>query len=53
LGKGGKNDLYQRLNDEAKIVICEPSGIDLALGHKGRALLKVTSKGVSAHGSAA
>jgi putative selenium metabolism hydrolase len=33
-------------------VICEPSGLDLALGHKGRALLKVTSKGVSAHGSA-
>ena len=34
------------------VVICEPSGLDLALGHKGRALLKVTSKGVSAHGSA-
>lgn len=34
------------------VVICEPSGLDLALGHKGRALLKVVSKGVSAHGSA-
>ena len=34
------------------VVICEPSGLDLALGHKGRAMLKVTSKGVSAHGSA-
>jgi putative selenium metabolism hydrolase len=34
------------------VVICEPSGLDLALGHKGRALIKVTSKGVSAHGSA-
>ncbi len=33
-------------------VICEPSGLDLALGHKGRTLIKVTSKGVSAHGSA-
>ncbi|RLC10907.1 MAG: YgeY family selenium metabolism-linked hydrolase [Deltaproteobacteria bacterium] len=34
------------------VVICEPSSLDLALGHKGRALLKVTSKGISAHGSA-
>jgi putative selenium metabolism hydrolase len=34
------------------VVICEPSNLDLSLGHKGRALLKVTSKGVSAHGSA-
>jgi len=34
------------------VVICEPSGLDLSLGHKGRALLKVTSTGVSAHGSA-
>jgi len=34
------------------VVICEPSGLNLALGHKGRALLKVTTKGVSAHGSA-
>jgi len=34
------------------VVICEPSRLDLALGHKGRALLKVTSKGISAHGSA-
>lgn len=33
-------------------VICEPSGLDLALGHKGRALIKVTSAGVSAHGGA-
>ena len=33
-------------------VICEPSGLDLALGHKGRALLKVVSTGISAHGSA-
>jgi putative selenium metabolism hydrolase len=34
------------------VVICEPSGLNLALGHKGRALIKVTTKGVSAHGSA-
>jgi len=34
------------------VVICEPSGLDLSLGHKGRALLKATTRGVSAHGSA-
>jgi len=34
------------------VVICEPSELNLALGHKGRALLKLTTKGVSAHGSA-
>jgi acetylornithine deacetylase/succinyl-diaminopimelate desuccinylase-like protein len=34
------------------VVICEPSGLDLALGHKGRAMLKVISQGISAHGSA-
>ena len=33
-------------------IICEPSNLDLSLGHKGRALFKVTAKGVSAHGSA-
>jgi putative selenium metabolism hydrolase len=40
----------ERLPDYA--VICEPSGLNIALGHKGRAMLKVTSRGVSAHGSA-
>ena len=34
------------------VIICEPSNLDLSLGHKGRALIKVTSQGVSAHGSA-
>ena len=34
------------------VVICEPSGLDLALGHKGRAMLKVITQGISAHGSA-
>ena len=34
------------------VVICEPSGLNLALGHKGRAMLKVISQGISAHGSA-
>ncbi len=34
------------------VVICEPSSLNLALGHQGRALLKVTTKGMFAHGSA-
>lgn len=33
-------------------IICEPSSLNLALGHKGRALIKVNIEGVSAHGSA-
>lgn len=33
-------------------VICEPSNLELALGHRGRALLKIHTSGVSAHGSA-
>lgn len=34
------------------VVICEPSSLGIALGHRGRALLKVETEGVSAHGSA-
>lgn len=34
------------------VVICEPSSLDLALGHRGRALLKVRIEGIAAHGSA-
>lgn len=33
------------------VVICEPSELKLAIGHKGRALIKITTKGISAHGS--
>ena len=33
------------------VVICEPSGLGLALGHQGRAMLKVNTKGIFAHGS--
>jgi len=33
-------------------VICEPSSLQIATGHRGRALIKVTTEGVSAHGSA-
>ncbi len=34
------------------VVICEPSSLNIALGHRGRALLKVEIDGVAAHGSA-
>ena len=33
------------------VVICEPSSLKLALGHRGRAMLTINTKGVSAHGS--
>ncbi|MCP3890115.1 MAG: YgeY family selenium metabolism-linked hydrolase [Desulfobulbaceae bacterium] len=32
-------------------VICEPSSLKLALGHRGRAMLTINTEGVSAHGS--
>jgi putative selenium metabolism hydrolase len=34
------------------VIVCEPSDLKLALGHKGRALIRVTTDGVPAHGSA-
>jgi len=33
------------------VVICEPSSLNLALGHRGRAMLTIKTQGVSAHGS--
>jgi putative selenium metabolism hydrolase len=34
------------------VVICEPSGNKIALGHKGKAQVSIRTQGVSAHGSA-
>ncbi|WP_068080560.1 YgeY family selenium metabolism-linked hydrolase [Polycladidibacter stylochi] len=34
------------------VVICEPSDRQIALGHRGRALLEINTEGVSSHGSA-
>jgi putative selenium metabolism hydrolase len=34
------------------VVICEPSGNQIALGHKGKAQIAIKTHGVSAHGSA-
>lgn len=35
-----------------QVVICEPSDNRIALGHKGKAQVTITARGVSAHGSA-
>ncbi|MCD8029150.1 MAG: YgeY family selenium metabolism-linked hydrolase [Erysipelotrichaceae bacterium] len=45
------------LYDELKVkpdycIICEPSGNVITLGHKGKALIRITTHGISAHGSA-
>ena len=34
------------------VIICEPSDNIITLGHKGKAQIKITTHGVSAHGSA-
>ncbi|MCX6082999.1 MAG: YgeY family selenium metabolism-linked hydrolase [Chloroflexi bacterium] len=34
------------------MVICEPSGNKLAIGHKGKAQVSIKTQGISAHGSA-
>jgi len=34
------------------VIICEPSGNRIALGHKGKAQLKITTSGIPSHGSA-
>lgn len=45
---------YILTKDEIKpdyVVVCEPSELKLAIGHRGRTLIKITTKGISAHGS--
>ncbi len=42
------NPLYR----PKRVVICEPSSLHLALGHRGRALIRIKTEGVAAHGSA-
>lgn len=45
--------LFKELNIRPNyVVICEPSNNQIALGHKGKAQLTITTHGVSAHGSA-
>lgn len=47
--------LYEYRRDEIKpdyVVICEPSGLKLAVGQRGRTSIKITTEGVSCHGSA-
>jgi putative selenium metabolism hydrolase len=45
--------LYQELSLQPNYcIICEPSNNVITLGHKGKAQIRVTTHGVSAHGSA-
>lgn len=45
--------LYQELNIRPDYcIICEPSNNIITLGHKGKAQIRITTHGVSAHGSA-
>ena len=51
----GENLLYQFTEGGIKpgyVVICEPSQCRISIGQKGRALFKINTTGVSAHGSA-
>jgi putative selenium metabolism hydrolase len=34
------------------VIVCEPSTLKMALGHRGRALITIDTQGVAAHGSA-
>ncbi|NLW16632.1 MAG: YgeY family selenium metabolism-linked hydrolase [Firmicutes bacterium] len=48
--------LYRAIVDNSLqpdyVVICEPSYLQISLGHMGRAVFKITVPGVSSHGSA-
>ncbi len=45
--------LFKELNLKPDyVVICEPSGNKISLGHKGKAQVSIKTQGVSAHGSA-
>lgn len=45
--------LFKELNLKPDyVVICEPSGNKISLGHKGKAQVSIRTQGISAHGSA-
>ncbi len=45
--------LFKELNFKPNyMVICEPSGNKISLGHKGKAQISIKTHGISAHGSA-
>ncbi|HWR62338.1 MAG TPA: YgeY family selenium metabolism-linked hydrolase [Clostridia bacterium] len=48
--------LYRAIVDNSLspdyVVICEPSRLNIAMGHLGRAIYRISIKGVSAHGAA-
>lgn len=43
-----ENDLF----DVNYVIIGEPSNLQIGIGHRGRAMYKITTNGISAHGSA-
>jgi putative selenium metabolism hydrolase len=50
---GNLKHLYEELSLKPDCcVICEPSGNVITLGHKGKAQVRIKTRGVSAHGSA-
>ncbi len=51
-GEALKFILDNHIKNSDVIVICEPSSLNIARGHKGRALIEITTEGKSAHGSA-
>jgi putative selenium metabolism hydrolase len=51
-GENLKHLLRERSLRPDSVVICEPSGNRIALGHKGKAQVAITTHGVSAHGAA-
>lgn len=51
-GEGLYRAIVDNNLDPDYVVICEPSHLQISLGHLGRAIYKITAKGISAHGAA-
>jgi len=51
-GEGIKHAMKEKEFVPDAVVICEPSGNQIVLGHKGKAQALIRTQGVSAHGSA-
>lgn len=51
-GENLKHVFKELALDPNYVVICEPSGNKITLGHKGKAQISIKTHGVSAHGSA-
>ncbi|MGI6358518.1 MAG: YgeY family selenium metabolism-linked hydrolase [Bacillota bacterium] len=51
-GEGLYRAIVDNRLDPNYVVICEPSHLQISLGHLGRAIYKITMPGISAHGAA-